>query len=339
MKAQRCNIVNSNRVRLEEVIPLSTPFTVAIDPCNLCNFKCEFCAMQITDEPTNYKKQIMSYELFTKIIDDISEFPEKLKILRLNGQGEPFLNKEFCKMVRYAKDKEVATWIETITNGSCLCPELNEKLVASGINRIRISIEALDEVGYVKMAHYKICYDEFINNIRDLYRRSRGKCEIYIKIVDVAVPTEEDKKKFYALYEDICDRIFIDNIIPLWSDFEKINKFEINKVNGIHGQEIKKIMVCPFPFYSFIINPEGEITPCCADWKRKMVLGDVSKDSLLDIWNSPKIRNFWIDLLKGNKDKFEMCAKCMLPMFDCNDDIDEYAENICNRLEGKNEIW
>lgn len=333
MKAQRCNIVNSNRAKLEEVIPLSTPFTIAIDPCNLCNFKCEFCAMQVTKEPQNYKKQVMKYELFTKIIDDISDFPDKLKILRLNGQGEPLLNKDFCKMVRYAKEKGVADWIETITNGSCLCPELNEKLVASGINRIRISIEAKDEAGYMEMSHYRIRYDEFINNIRDLYERSRGKCEIYIKIVDAAVPTEEDKEKFYALYENICDRIFIDRVIPLWSDFEEIAKFDINKATGVHGQKVKKIKVCPFPFYSFIINPEGEVTACCADWKRKLVWGNVSEDCLLNIWNGEIVKQFWIDLLKGNKNKYEMCAKCLLPMFDCNDDIDQYAEEILKRVE------
>ena len=330
--AKKSNIVNKNRVRLEEVIPLETPFTIAIDPCNLCNFKCEFCAMQATKESQNYKKQAMKYELFTKIIDDISEFSDKLKVLRINGQGEPLLNKDFCKMVRYAKEKNVANWIETITNGSCLCPELNEQLVNSGLNRIRISIEAIEEVGYEKMACYKINYEDFIGNIKDLYDRSRGKCEIYIKIVDAAVPTEEDREKFYALYETICDRIFIDRVIPLWSDFKEIDKFEFDKAIGLHGQSVKDIKVCPFPFYSFIINPEGEVTACCADWKRKLVLGDVSKEKLVDIWNSSKVKHFWKELLKGNKDKFEMCAKCMLPMFDCNDDIDSYAEEILKRL-------
>lgn len=333
MIAKRCNIVNQNRTKLEEVLPLVTPFTIAIDPCNLCNFKCEFCAMQATKEKQNYKKQIMKYELFTKIIDDISEFPDKLKVLRINGQGEPLLNKDFCKMVRYAKQKDVANWIETITNGSCLCPELNEQLVNSGINRIRISIEAIEEAGYVEMAHYKINYEEFIANIKDLYDRSRGKCEIYIKIVDAAVPTEKDKDKFYALYENICDRIFIDRVIPLWSDFNEISKFDLDKEAGVHGQKIRNIIVCPFPFYSFIINPEGEVTACCADWKRKLVWGDVSKESLSDIWKGEKVKQFWIDLLEGNKNKYEMCAKCLLPVYDCNDYIDPYAEEILKRIQ------
>ena len=37
-------------------------------------------------------------------------------------------------------------------------------------------------------------------------------------------------------------------------------------------------------------------------------------------------------MLKGDKNKYEMCAKCVLPMYDCNDNIDEFAEVILERL-------
>ena len=43
MKAQispRIDLVN--RTKLEEVIPLDTPFVVFVDPSDACNFKCKF---------------------------------------------------------------------------------------------------------------------------------------------------------------------------------------------------------------------------------------------------------------------------------------------------------
>ena len=40
-----------------------------------------------------------------------------------------------------------------------------------------------------------------------------------------------------------------------------------------------------------------------------------------------------VDMLKGNKNTYEMCAKCVLPMYDCNDNIDEFAQQILERLE------
>ena len=46
MSAERKNIVNRDRVDLHAVLPLETPFSLFIDVCNACNFKCKFCAIQ-----------------------------------------------------------------------------------------------------------------------------------------------------------------------------------------------------------------------------------------------------------------------------------------------------
>lgn len=336
MTALRKNLLCENRNSLEEVLPLNTPYTVAIDPCNLCNFRCKFCAMQVSKKPQSYKKQIMTFELFTKIIDDLTEFPDKLKILRISGQGEPLLNPNIIEMIEYAKNKNVSDTIEIVTNGSMLEPKLNRRLANSGVDKVRISIEGLSEEDYFKMADIKIDFNEFIANIRDLHQQSNGKCEICIKTVDAATSTEELENKFYNLFEEICDRIFIDKIVPLWSDFQQItNTFHIDEKRGMHGQEINKVRICPFPFYSFIINSEGEVTACCADWERKLVLGDVSKEKLADIWKGKKYREFLITMLQGNKQQYEMCNTCTLPNYNCSDNLDESASRVLNNMLNK----
>jgi MoaA/NifB/PqqE/SkfB family radical SAM enzyme len=333
MKAKYGNLVNQNRNQLEDVIPLSTPYSINIDPSNICNFKCNFCAIQTSNKFVKYKKQAMPMELFKKIIDDISNFPKKLKVLRISGQGEPLINQHISEMVAYAKQKDVAECIEIITNASLLSPQLNRCLIDSGLDRIRISIESLDEEGYKEIAGVKINFDKFIENIKDLYD-NKGKCEIYIKTVDISVKSEKSEKRFYEIFGDICDKIFIDNIIPLWSDFDEMkidkNLFDNNK--GLHGQIVQSIKVCPYIFYSFIINPDGQVTACCADWRRKLILGDASTASVIDIWNGEILRKFWIDMLKGNKDNYKMCSKCVLPSVDCNDNIDNYANDILKKI-------
>lgn len=334
MKAAVKNIVCEDRHRLEEVIPLEGPYAITIDPCNLCNFRCNFCAMQSKQEQLPFRKQMMEWELFTKIIDDLSQFPEKLKVLRVSGQGEPLLNPRQPEMIKYAKDRGVADFVEFITNGSCLRPELNQKLIDSKVDRIRISIESLDAEGYAGIAGVNIDFTTFLANIKDLHDRSGGKCEIYCKIVDEAVPTQEDRDRFFELFGDICDRMFIDNVIPLWSDFEEAKKLTRN-TEGLHGQKLQNVMVCPYPFYSLLINPDGEVTVCCADWKRKLVVGDLTKQSMPEIWHGKALRDFWRDLCRGNKNQYEMCSKCVLPMYDCNDNIDEFAQDLLERLEKK----
>ena len=252
MSAIKGNIVNNERVDLGKVLPLQSPFAVCIDPSNVCNFKCSFCAIQTDPRPVKFKKMFMTFDLFKKIVDDISGMPNPLKILRLNGMGEPLLNPYFCDMVKYAKEKKIAPYIETITNGSKFCPNFNDKIVNSGIDRIRISIESINSEGYFEICKAKIDFDLFLNNIKDLHEKAKKKgIEVYIKTVDVAVETEEKKKLFYEMFSPVCDRIFIDGVAPLWSDF-KIEEFRERK-NGMHGQKLNFIKVCPYPFYSLII--------------------------------------------------------------------------------------
>ncbi|MCR5651308.1 MAG: radical SAM protein [Lachnospiraceae bacterium] len=331
MSAEYGNIVEQNRNNLQDVIPLSTPYAICVDPSNLCNFRCHFCAVQYSDEKFYFKKQVMDLNLFKKIVCDISEFDKPLKVLRMNGQGEPLVNPNFPEMVSYAKKAGIAEKIETITNGSLLNPELNDRLISCGIDRIRISIESIDAEGYKNITGKNVNFEDFIENIRDLHEKS-GDCEIYCKIVDVAVPNEEDKDHFKEIISGVCDRYFIDRVIPLWSDYDEIKKVMVGDDEGVHGQRIKHIKICPYPFYSLIVNPDGEVTACCADWKRKYVVGNLQQESLLSVWNGPKLRKMWKKLASGQKDDFEMCRKCVLPSFDCNDDIDEYGDLILSKL-------
>lgn len=332
MKAKKENIINRNRNKLGEVLPLKTPYSLFIDPCNFCNFRCKFCAMQSPTETFSFKKQLMPLELMKKVVNDLGEFPDKIKMLRLAAVGEPLLHPDFVEMARYVKEKHVADFVETVTNGSKLNPELNQALADSGIDRIRISIEETTAEGYYEMSGVKIDFEQFVANIRDLHNRCAGKCEVYIKTVDAATNTKEKEEQFYHLFEDCCDRIWIDHVIPIWPGWEDLEKNIDLQMEGLHGQKVQPVQVCPFPFYTLVVNPDGAVTVCCGDWKRKLVVGDVEKQSLKEIWNGELLRTFWGDLLSGGKGKYEMCQKCEIPMFDCNDNIDKHADQILKRL-------
>ena len=336
MKAKKQNLVNKDRHRLEEVLPLRTPYALFIDPCDLCNFRCKFCAMQAAGVKLPFKKQLMSMELYRKVIDDVAAFPDRLKMLRLAQSGEPLLHPEFPEMVRYAKQKGISEFIETVTNGSKLNPELNERLVESGLDRIRISIEEISGEGYRQMADADVDFDQLVFNIKDLYERSvraGGPLEVYVKTVDAAVNTKEKEETFYQLFGDICHKVWIDHVVPVWSGWNGLaDRFDIQKA-GVHGQQLsQERKVCSFPLYSLSITPDGSAVVCCSDWQRKLVIGDLTKQSLLEVWNGEPLRTFWIDMLSGNRNKYEMCAQCEYLKYNSTDNIDAYAEEILKRF-------
>lgn len=62
---------------------------------------------------------------------------------------------------------------ESIQTG-LLSPEINQKLVDSGIDLVRISLEGLNSEDYKAICEAKIDFDELMQNIADLYARSRG---------------------------------------------------------------------------------------------------------------------------------------------------------------------
>ena len=102
-----------NRTKLDKVIPLSTPFIINVDPSDKCNFQCKFCptgdrVLMRNTPGRNFGT--MSLDLFKKIVDDICDFEQPIKVLRLYKDGEPLLNKNFGEMIRYAKLKKCIGW-------------------------------------------------------------------------------------------------------------------------------------------------------------------------------------------------------------------------------------
>ena len=61
-------IYSSEKVKLEDVTPLKTPFSVHIDVCSYCNFKCSFCfqADVLGKKKKNFPHGTMKMDLFQK---------------------------------------------------------------------------------------------------------------------------------------------------------------------------------------------------------------------------------------------------------------------------------
>jgi len=77
-----------------------------------CNFDCSFCVDNVHD---NFSKPL-KFEVFKKALLKIKKaYPEKKLEISLDG-GEPFLNPDILKIVKFCKDQEVR--VGTTSNGS-----------------------------------------------------------------------------------------------------------------------------------------------------------------------------------------------------------------------------
>ncbi|HPS21087.1 MAG TPA: radical SAM protein [Candidatus Omnitrophota bacterium] len=331
MKAKvQARVYSAPKVKLETVVPLDTPFSVHIDICSLCNFKCKFC-FQSDDAAIREKKLkrgFMDMALYKKIVDSFTGFKHKFKKVKIGLHGEPTMHPDLPEMIAYLKAKNVTEIIELFTNGSLLNPVLSKKIIDAGLNRINISVEGLTSDKYLEVTGVPVNMEEFVRNVKGLYD-VRKDCRIYIKIVDAGL-SEKDKEKFFELFGDICDEIFIENIVPQWAE---TNKFELG-VTGMYGQKVTKYKhVCPFLFMYLHYNHDGTVSGCTLDWAREVLIGDGNKEGAVDIWNGDRLRALQIAHLEKKRDKIAFCSKCMAPMICCMEDLDDCAEELLKKIK------
>ncbi len=319
------------RTKLEEVIPLEVPFVIFVDPSDRCNFGCKFC-------PTGNKQlmkeigrplKAMKFDLFKKIIDDIKEFENPIKVLRLYKDGEPLLNPRFADMVKYAKDSPKILSVDTTTNASLLNPKRNLEIIEAELDRINISVEGISNKQYKDFSNYKVNFDKFVENIKHFYE-NRNKCEVIIKI-NGDVISEDDKKLFQEIFHDKADGIYIEHVMSCWPEFE-LDGVQVNQEYGIYGQKISEVLVCPYVFYSFSINSDGMASLCFLDWSRKLIIGDVKKTSVKDIWNGKETHTYQEMFLRKKRKEHPVCRACGQLTHGLPDNIDAYAQMLLERM-------
>lgn len=320
-----------NRTKLEEVIPLHTPFVVFLDPSDACNFKCRFCPTSDRELMKSVGRpwKQMPLDLYKKIAMDLAEFSGKVEVLRLYKDGEPLINKNFVEMIRFAKEVGAAKRIDTTTNASLLTPEKSEQLVGAGLDRINISVYGVTNEHYKDFSGVKLEFERVLENVKRFYD-VKGQCEMLVKINGDTL-TAAEKEIFLDQFGDFTDKIYIEHTMSCWPEF-KLRGVDVNQDTGIYSQEIKEVLTCPYPFYSFAINSDGLVSVCFLDWARKMIVGDCSENSVVDIWNGEEMKTYRKMFLEGERKKHPQCGNCGQMTHGLPDNIDPYRKELLQKL-------
>ncbi|MDR0903346.1 MAG: SPASM domain-containing protein [Ruminococcus sp.] len=335
---KRAKIYSSKRLNLSSVLPLETPLSVEIDICSICNFACKFCFQHDKESLKKYafKLKAMEYGLFTKLVDDICNFPQKPKKLKLFEFGEPLLNKNIGEMICYAKSVNCVEAVEITTNGSLLTPTTVDSIIDAGIDRINISIEAMNDSDYCEITGKNIKFSDIVSNVKYLYNNKKN-CIVYVKIADINL-SQTERERFYEVFQNISDEMYIEHISPIWRGTDSVGYINDDGI-GSYGQVIKSDKkICTFLFTRLVINSDGEAVLCCVDWKSQYIIGDAKKESLYNIWNGNALKSLQLKHLNLNKDKIEICSNCNVYKTSTIDDIDSGRESILSRFERKDEV-
>lgn len=305
---------------------------VFVDPCSACNFKCTFCPTgdRVLMKEIGRYQGTLSLDQFAVIVANIERFPDPIKVLRLYKDGEPLLNRRLPEMIAMARSSPHIDSIDTTTNGALLTPALSERLVAAGLTRLNISIDGLTDDQYQEFTKTDVTFGDLVENVAYFHRIS-GDCEVVVKTVSEIIGADH-RDRFLGTFEGICDRIFVENTSPCWPDFDVEGRMGIAIKEGLYGNSVREAVSCPYIFYSISVNSDLKVSACFVDWRRDLIVGDLSTDSLADIWSGAKLNTHRKSHLEGRRRKHATCGQCG-QLTHCNaDNIDSHLELMTERF-------
>lgn len=326
---------SDTRSNLCDALPLAQPYVLLVDPSSLCNLRCKWCpsGYDALISATKRAQQIMPFELFQKIVEQAAEFDTPFRVLRLYKEGEPLVNPQFEEIIKLAKQSGHFSRIDTTTNGLLLDPERNRRIIEAGIDQINISVNGVDAEQMYKHTGRHVDFQAYVRNIQDLCEH-RGNCMIYIKSIQ-DVLSESEQKKFFQLFGEMADRVYLERLSPDWPDFDVSQSGYSFEDIGNYGQPVEQRTVCPYLFYMMVVNADGTVSTCVGDWKHHQLVGDIHNDSLKEIWQGETQRRFQLAHLRGEKDGLELCRVCQVITHGCYDNIDAMAGEIAEKLDQK----
>lgn len=286
------------------------PINITIEPSNRCNCKCPVC--ETGSGILGRSSENMKFDTFRTIIDKIYLHTNTLMFYFM---GEPFINKDSYKMIRYAKDNKIS-FITTCTNGDLVNPI---KLVQSGIDEVNFQIGGITQETH-EMYRKGSTLEKVMCNLKETLRL-RNELNIKMRIVCGFIlmkHNEHEVNDFKILMQNlgVDEALIIDPCVRTIEQGQEM--LPTDKTHWIYnpeafekGQLIPKILAdkCPWIYYSMTILVNGDVVPCCRDALGQYVMGNILDQELDDIWNGKKFKNFR-RVLNNDQRKINICSLC-----------------------------
>lgn len=260
------------------------PKRIEIELVSDCNLKCTYCPRHHINELIGY----MNIDLFKRVVDEASMYPDT--ILVLHRRGESMLHPNFNYMLNYVAGK--FNEVQMATNATLL----NQNKFDSIINGLDFISFSMDSPNNFDRTRIPAKYDSVEEKINRFLNYNDGRVKTQVSMVKTEYTPDEACEQFVDIWEEKVDRVRI------YEEHSKNGEFG----SLVHPRDIRK--PCVMPIYEMLIYDNGSVGRCNHDWGGEG-LGDVSKNSIKEIWMNSK----YIDLREqhcSQKIIDPVCSKC-----------------------------
>lgn len=280
---------------------LTFPKRVQVETTSYCNAKCIMCPQPIMPRRNRH----MEGELFKKIMSELSEHRDTLKVLSLHFLGEPLMDPMLFERVREAKAAGIKE-VQLNTNAQLLDEEKAASLLRSGIDAVTFSLGGLEtevqedrRVG-TRLSTVEKNIDHFIR-LAQRYRVSEKRPKLVIYTIK---HSSQDMawKPIVRKYKGLVDSIAVISQ----------NNWGGRVVNVEKEQNLTNYRIpCPLIFSTMTINVDGKVNLCCIDYADREIMGDLRKESIYEVWNG-KMEQYRLLHMKNKAVSIPLCKECSL---------------------------
>ncbi len=287
------------------------PIAFSVEPTTSCNLRCPQCpsGLRSFSRPTGMLQQ----PVFQRIIDELHK---TTGYVTLYFQGEPYLNTKFLEMVKYATQHKMYT--ATSTNAHYLTTENAEKTISSGLDRLIISIDGVQQDTYGK---YRVGgqLEKVLEGTKNLVQAKKQSKSSTPHIIWQFIVFKHNEHELAAI-KKLADEYGVDELAiksaqiydyengsDLIPENETYSRYE--KSTDSYRFKNKLLNHCWRLWHSCVITWDGKVVPCCFDKDGTYQLGNLSDESFAGIWQSAPYQSFRSQILKG-REYIDICRNC-----------------------------
>lgn len=253
----------------------------------ICNAACVFCPY-----PTMKRaKGVMSDALFEKIVVDAADIPF-ISELSFQGLGEPTLDRKIVDRIKFAKDVKRGWMTTMFTNGHTLTADLAARLERAGLNKLYVSINASTPTG----------------------RKAVMKLDDYDKVVEATRAAMENSKYMRVVPKGVVGMdIFagqeVDDFKRFWGETAFLH-LEGNWAGATYDIRRPKEVSCRRALTQIMVLWDGRVSLCCFDGEGEVIFGDLNKQTIREVYNSPEASRYREAHATGDRTGLKLCGNC-----------------------------
>ncbi len=277
---------------------LDFPTEIQIQTTTLCNASCIMCPYpQVSKEfPTGH----MTDELYERILDECAGEPG-LRRIEPFLMNEPFMDKRMVELIARTKQQVNHALVTLTTNGASLAPKVIDRLIQSGLDAVWFSFNGANPETYEKIMG--ISYAKVKRNIDYLLSVRPPTLQVFINMIETEpmAPEIEQNISYWRTRGVQAGSSPLVNRAGNVENFEELDYMPLSD---------KPVRTCELPFYKMYITYNGDVVSCCMDWRRQVVLGNITERGIRDIWNGPEYRRFRRLHIERQEATVDLCSAC-----------------------------